>query len=140
MTAVAGNADTVRTFLKLLEDGNIDGWIELWADGARHHYPFGTRMFPPLLTGRQAIHDRWKDMPGRFRRLAFPLRELWEDGDTVIARFDGDLVLADGTPYRNAYICVFTFDAAGKIAEYREYFDPIVAGVAFGLAEVTYLT
>ncbi|MUN35645.1 nuclear transport factor 2 family protein [Actinomadura litoris] len=46
---------TVRTFLRLLEEKDIDSWIELWAEDAEHYYPFGTEMFPRHLHGRQAI-------------------------------------------------------------------------------------
>ena len=132
------NVGTVRTFLALLEAGDIDGWIELWADDADHYYPFGTEMFPAHLAGKAAIFDRWRTLPAMFERLAFPLSRTWSDQDTVVATFDADCVLADGRPYRNTYICVFTFDPAGRIREYREYFDPIIAGTGFGLAGIVY--
>jgi ketosteroid isomerase-like protein len=136
---VADNAETVRTFLRLLEDGDIGKWIELWAPDADHFYPYGTEMFPPHIAGRQAIYDRWKDTPGMFDAMLFPLRDIWADGNTVIARFDGDCVLkGTGEHYRNSYISIFTFDSAGLITQYWEYFDPITAGVGFGLATVTY--
>jgi ketosteroid isomerase-like protein len=133
------NVATVRTFLRLLEEKNIDAWIELWADDADHYYPFGTRMFPAHLTGKAAIHDRWRNMPDAFDSLSFPVRETWADGNTVIARFDGDCVMKSGQRYQNTYVSVFNFNNAGRIREYWEYFDPILAGTSFGLAEVTYL-
>ena len=132
------NLATVRRFLRLLEDKDIDSWIELWADDAFQFYPFGSAMFPPQLHGRNDVYARWKDLPDRFDRLGFPLRDAWADGDTVIAQFDGDCVMTGGEPYRNNYIALFRFTAAGAIREYWEYFDPIRAGVQFGLAEVTY--
>ncbi|WP_169814067.1 nuclear transport factor 2 family protein [Actinomadura kijaniata] len=136
------NVATVRTFLRLLEEGDIEAWMELWAEDADHHYPYGTEMFPRHLHGKEAIYDNWKAVPDRFAKRGFPLRDIWTDRrtGTVIARFDGDNVLkgGDGT-YDNAYICVFSFDEAGRIREYWEYFDPIVAGTTFGLAEIRYL-
>lgn len=135
------NIATVRSFLRLLEQKDVDSWIELWAGDADHYYPYGRGMFPRHLVGKAAIYDRWRDTPGMFETLSFPLRETWTDGDTVIARFDSDNVMAgaNGRRYRNTYICVFKFDRLGKIREYWEYFDPIIAGVDYGLAEVTYL-
>lgn len=139
MTAGARNVETVRRFLRLLEDGDVDAWIELWADDADHFYPYGQEMFPPHLVGKAAIHARWRDTPAMFARFTLPLRETWVDGDTVIARFDTDSVLArTRRRYANSYICIFRFDPDGRIREYWEYFDPILAGVAFGLATVTY--
>ncbi|WP_181792804.1 nuclear transport factor 2 family protein [Streptomyces sp. WELS2] len=130
----------VRDFLACLERKDIDSWIRLWDPAGEQFYPYGTEMFPPHLAGRDAVHERWKSMPDMFETLSFPLLDLWVDGDTAIARFDGHLVKKDGSVYRNSYICTFTFTEAGLIRRYREYFDPILAGAAFGLAETTYLS
>ncbi|MBB1156099.1 MULTISPECIES: nuclear transport factor 2 family protein [Amycolatopsis] len=138
MSAVSRNAETVATFLRLLEEGNIDDWMELWADEGAQYYPFGTEMFPRHLVGKAAIYDRWRGMPSMFDSLSFPIRETWESGDTVLARFDSACVLAGGKRYRNTYLGIFKFDDAGLLREYWEYFDPIVAGVEFGLAAVAY--
>jgi ketosteroid isomerase-like protein len=130
---------TVHTFLRLLEEKNIEAWIELWADDADQYYPYGQRMFPPHLSGKDTIYQRWRTLPDAFESLSFPVRDTWVDGNTVVARFDGRCVTAAGREYTNTYVSVFTFDAAGKIREYSEYFDPILAGTHFGLLEVTYL-
>jgi ketosteroid isomerase-like protein len=133
------NIETVRTFLRLLEEGNIGAWIELWAPHADHYYPFGTDMFPAHLNGKPAVYDRWKDTPSMFDSMRFPLGETWVDGDTVIARFTGECVLkGGGKTYTNDYLAVFAFDSGGLIRRYWEYFDPIRAGVGFGLADVQY--
>jgi len=134
------NISAVRAFLRLLEVKNIGAWIELWADDAEQYYPFGTAMFPSHMVGKSVIYDRWKNLPGMFDSLRFPIRETWIDGDTVIARFDGICQMKNGQAYRNAYVSIFKFDEAGKIREYWEYFDPILAGIDFGFAEVEYLT
>lgn len=133
------NTDTVRRYLRLLEEKDIKSWIELWDEDADHYYPFGTEMFPAHVVGKDAIFERWRSLPDRFEMLSFPIRELWEDGDTVIARFDSDTIMTGGREYQNNYVCIFKFNEDGKIREYREYFDPIIAGVDFGLLEVKYL-
>lgn len=132
------NVASVRRFLRLLEEKDIESWSRLWAVGADHYYPYGTEMFPPHIVGREAIYQRWRDVPGMFETMSFPLRETWVDGDTVIARFDSECVLKGGRKYRNTYIGIFTFDRDGLIKRYWEYFDPIQAGVEFGLADVRY--
>jgi ketosteroid isomerase-like protein len=134
----ARNVATVHRFLRLLEEKDIAGWIDLWAEGADHYYPYGTEMFPAHLVGKAAIHDHWKDLPAQFTSLSFPVHETWVDGDTVIARFDSHNEMAAGGTYANTYVCIYKFDAAGKIREYWEYFDPIIAGVDYGLAEIAY--
>jgi ketosteroid isomerase-like protein len=131
--------EAVRTFFRLLEEKDIDAWMDLWADDADHYYPYGTEMFPPHLRGREAIRENWEGVPGLFDSLSFALHDIWCDGDTVIVRLDSDNVMKGGDRrYRNTYICVFTFDRQGLIRVYREYFDPIVTGVTYGLAEVRY--
>jgi ketosteroid isomerase-like protein len=140
--AVRRNIATVSTYLRLLEEKDIDTWIELWADDAHHYYPFGTEMFPRHLVGKAAIYDNWKGVPELFDSLSFTIHEIWADrfSDTVIARFDSDNVMrGGGRRYQNTYVCVFKFDGEGRIREYREYFDPIVTGTTYGLAEVRYL-
>lgn len=133
------NVETVRAFLRLLEQGDIDAWMELWADEADHYYPFGTEMFPHHLAGKAAIYDRWRDTPAMFERMSFPIRQLWVAGDTVFARFESESVLKrTGQTYANNYLGIFRFDDSGKITEYWEYFDPIIAGTEFGLAAVAY--
>lgn len=132
------NVVTVATFLRLLERGDIEAWIGLWALHAEQHYPFGTTMFPPHIVGRDAIYRHWRDLPAQFTTMSFPLRDTWVDGDTVLARFDGECVRDGAPPYRNHYLGVFRFDRDGLIRSYSEYFDPILAAEAFGLAEVRY--
>ncbi|MEV8350204.1 nuclear transport factor 2 family protein [Streptomyces niveus] len=36
-------------------------------------------------------------------------QDLWADGDTVVARFEGDATALDGLPYHNEYCWVLTF-------------------------------
>lgn len=138
MSSATRNVETVHRFLRLIEEKDIDGWMDLWAADADHYYPYGNRMFPPHLAGKAAIYDRWRDTPKMFETMRFPVRETWVDGDTVIARFDSDCVLNGGDRYLNTYIGIFTFDSAGRISAYWEYFDPILAGTGFGLAAVAY--
>ncbi|MGX4653720.1 nuclear transport factor 2 family protein [Micromonospora sp. SCSIO 07396] len=132
------NKASARAFLRLLEEKRIDAWMELWAEDAEHFYPFGRRMFPEHIVGRDAIHARWRNLPQTFRRLSFPVRGMWAEGDTVIVQFDGECVMHSGDIYRNTYISLLTFDDNGKIRLYAEYFDPIEAGLGFGLLDVDY--
>ena len=51
--------------------------------------------------------------------------------DRVFVEATGDMTLPDGRAYRNRYVIRFDI-ADGRITEVREYFDPLVAGAAFG--------
>jgi ketosteroid isomerase-like protein len=132
------NVGTVHEFMRLLEAKDMAGWKDLWAEDADHYYPFGVEMFPPHMSGRETIAEHWAGLPQLFLSMSFPIEEVWSDADTVVARFNGVCVLADGRDYRNAYLSIWRFATDGKIQSYAEYFDPIVAGEAFGMLSVTY--
>ncbi|RDG38183.1 nuclear transport factor 2 family protein [Streptomyces corynorhini] len=51
-------------------------------------------------------------------------QELWADGDTVIARFEGDATALDGLPYHNEYCWVLTFRRDAVVRAYA-YLDMV---------------
>jgi ketosteroid isomerase-like protein len=53
--------------------------------------------------------------------LRFNIGDVTAEGDRVVVEAEGDAVTADGTPYRNQYCFVFTFQD-GKIKRVHEYF------------------
>lgn len=61
-------------------------------------------------------------------RLATPLRmtpqDLWADGDTVVARFEGDATALDGLPYHNEYCWVLAF-RRGSVVRVHAYLDMV---------------
>jgi len=61
-------------------------------------------------------------------RLSKPLvptiRNLYADGETIIALFDAEAMASDGTPYRNTYAW-FMKMKEGKIVEVTAFFDAL---------------
>ncbi|MGE2727967.1 nuclear transport factor 2 family protein [Mycolicibacterium vaccae] len=61
-------------------------------------------------------------------RMSQPLvptvRDMYADGDTVIALFDAEGVAVDGLPYRNTYAWFLTL-RAGWIVEATAFFDSV---------------
>jgi ketosteroid isomerase-like protein len=53
------------------------------------------------------------------------------DPDIVYAEAMGDMVLRDGTPYRNLYVFRFDF-RDGRICGLKEFCNPVTAAIAFG--------
>jgi uncharacterized protein len=130
---------TIRDFLRLLEEKDVESWIDLWAEDGVNHYPYHSGLFPAEMVGKQAVYDNWKDVPGLFDSLSFPIHGIWVDElrRTAIVRFDSHNVMKGGEKrYDNTYVCIFTFDEDGKIVEYWEYFNPITTGVTYGLIDV----
>jgi len=59
------------------------------------------------------------------QRLVPKVRELFADGDTVIALFDADGIARDGKPYHNTYTWYMRM-RAGRIIDVVAVFDTIV--------------
>jgi len=58
---------------------------------------------------------------------------VWRTTDDGLAMFqaDGEVLLRDGRPYLNHYL--FLFEARdGKITQWWEYYNPVIAAIAFG--------
>ena len=59
-------------------------------------------------------------------RLSTPVRpvarQIWADGDHVVANWEGEGVARDGVPYRNSYVWIFRMHD-GKAVEVAAYLD-----------------
>ncbi len=91
------------------------------------------------MMGKQEIYNCWKDVPGVFDSLRFPILEMYADetGNIVTIRFDSHNIVKDRKDrYDNTYVCIFKFNDQGKIKEYFEYFNPITAGITWGMLKV----
>lgn len=84
--------------------------------------------------GADAIVGFWRDTLARDMRFAAPEDvdlSILADGSRLFIEQRGNIVLADGTPYRNRYI--FRYDIRdGRIAHVREYINPVISARAFG--------
>jgi ketosteroid isomerase-like protein len=52
------------------------------------------------------------------------------DGSRVFIEQRGNMIVADGRPYRNRYVFRFSI-VDGKVSHVREYFNPVIAAYAF---------
>jgi ketosteroid isomerase-like protein len=52
------------------------------------------------------------------------------DGGRIFIEQRGNMVTADGKPYRNRYVFRFDFES-GRIKSAREYYNPIISAYAF---------
>ena len=70
--------------------------------------------------------------------MQFPIQELLatENPNIIFVRYQGKIKLKGGAGnYENQYYSTFRFDEEGKISEYVEIFNPIVAARGFGLLD-----
>ena len=59
--------------------------------------------------------------------MNFEILTVTAEENRVLIESESHAVLANGTPYNNQYVFAFYFDEAGKILEFREYWDPLYA-------------
>lgn len=137
---------TVRRFLSLLEDGDMEAWNDLYAEDATNHFPFHSGFVgDEALVGEQ-MREAWKLFPVHFERVSLTVDALFVDErqQTVIVCMDShnlvDMAAPDnpwtaaGPNYDNRYVCLFRFDEeTGKLSDYTEYYNPLVTGAALGV-------
>ncbi len=132
------NIATVRKFLLLLEEENIEEFVALYAETGRQINPYASGLFPDRIEGRQALLDFWRPVPARFDGMRFTLIEVhaMQDPNLVLARFSGKIKLrGKDRYYENDYFGLFRFNPEGRIEEYVEIFNPLTVVRAFDLKD-----
>ena len=132
------NKRAVRAFFETMEREDMEALVDMFADDGVQVNPYTGGVLPPGARGREALLAYWTPVPGNFDGMKFPIDELLatENPNIVFVRYRGEITLKNGAGvYRNNYYSTFRFDDAGKIEEYVEIFDPVVAARGFGLLE-----
>lgn len=130
------NKETVKTFFSLLEQENIPAFIDLFAENGKQINPYASGLFPEGAEGKEALANYWTPVPELFDGMEFPVEQILatENPKIVFVKYTGKIKLKDNAGfYENNYYSTFTFDEEGKITEYIEIFNPIVAARGFGL-------
>lgn len=132
------NKNTVQKFFTLLEQEDIAAFVDLFADNGRQVNPYASGLFPEGAEGKKALTEYWSPVPTYFDGMQFPIDELYatEDPNILFVKYKGKIKLKNkGGTYENQYYSTFKFNAEGKILEYVEIFNPIVAARGFGLLD-----
>ena len=132
------NKASVRLFFELLEKEDIPAFVDLFAENGRQINPYASGLFPDGAIGKEALTNYWSPVPDNFDGMQFPIEEIYamEDPSIVFVKYTGKIKLKnDAGWYENNYYSTFKFDAKGKIIEYVELFNPIVAARGFGMLD-----
>ncbi len=125
-------------FLKALENKNVGAVLDLFAKNGEHINPYASGLFPDGAKGHSEIRTYWEPVFPNFERMEFPIDEIYamEDVSKVYIKFKGKIELKNNAGwYENDYYAIFKFNEEGKITEYVEIFNPIVAARGFGLID-----
>lgn len=128
----------VMDFLTGLEDKDMARVNGVWAEDAVQEMPYAPAYFPSRVVGREALIAQYAGWPQNAGKARFtdgirfyPTR----DPGVVLVEYRGITdIVPTGRIYDQHYIGVFHVED-GKIALFREYFDPNVFVHAFALDE-----
>ncbi len=121
--------DAMTKFEELLLKGDIPKWLELFTDDAVLEYPFPPPGYPQQVIGRAALTGRFKDFAQMIEFFEFTDKQMYQtsDPDVLIAEFScRGRVIFTNKPYNQRYIGVVRM-RDGKIAHYRDYWNPLIA-------------
>lgn len=122
-----------RTFLEALGNLDIDAALVTFADDAVQEMPFSPDGFPDRLDGIDAIRRQYGGLPDAYESMRFTVTaaHAMADPDWVALEYAGAIALRSGGRYDNTYLGLFHV-VDGRIALFREFFDPIILQQAFG--------
>jgi ketosteroid isomerase-like protein len=128
----------VRAFLTSLETKDMEAFAAVWADDAVQDMPFSPEGFPKRVAGRENLvqhYAAWPEISGSANFTDELVFYPMLDPTMVFAEWRGVVdILPTGRLYEQRYGGLFHV-VDGKIQLFREYYDPIVFRVAFGLDE-----
>ena len=128
------NVDRVREIMELAGEMRVDELVELFTDDAVMELPFAPGKMPRRHVGKAAIGEFQRFARDSFSRFSMTVDAIHETADpnVVVAEHRSDGVVAEnGRPYRNHYVTFFTFDDAGLVTGWREFYDAGVVVRAF---------
>lgn len=125
------DVNVVRELIDRIGRLDVDGALELVADDVVLELPFRGDGGPRRLEG-DAARRFVRAMPKLFATL--PFHDVVVHGTLpsgqVVAEYASDGTTHAGRSYRNTYVALFEV-RDGRIATWREYFDPTVIAAAF---------
>jgi uncharacterized protein len=123
----------MQAYQTLITEQRFDEWIELWADDGVCEFPFATAGRPNRLCGKDEILEYMTQYPARISIEGVEaLRvHLGVDPHVVVVEMTiRGTATETGKPYNQQFVIVGeTKD--GKLAHYREYWNPLISAEAF---------
>lgn len=126
------NLAVLQRYRSLLFAHRFDEWIELWADDGICEFPFAAEGRPKRLEGKAEILAYMTRFSSRFSIEGVDRLEIHPclDPNTVVAELAiRGRASGTGKPYHQQYVVVAQL-RDGKLAHYREYWNPVVSAEA----------
>ena len=132
------NIQNARNVLRFLEQRKFKEFSELFAENGKWIHPYHSELFPAEIEGQKEITNWIKKTAANFDDIHFPIDEMMPflDPNKVAVKNKGKLKLKNSDNYyENDYLAIFSYDDQGKIVEWIEYYNPVIAAKAFGLMD-----
>jgi ketosteroid isomerase-like protein len=131
---VTTNAERVGRIYALIDGMKTDELIDEFADDVVMELPFAPGAMPKRYEGKAAAAGFLTSVRDAFSSFSMMVDAVHETTDphVVIVEHHADGVVAEnGRTYDNRYVTFITFDAAGEVTHWREYYDAGVVVRAF---------
>ncbi|MCA1220615.1 nuclear transport factor 2 family protein [Streptomyces sp. 8L] len=107
-----------------LVSGNLDAWMDAFAEDAVHEFPFAAPGAPRRLEGKEAIRTFMTALSGHLRFGGLSDVRVRETGeDTVIEAEGHHRDGATGAPFDLRYVWIIT-RRDGRVTRLRDYMGP----------------
>lgn len=130
------NIETVRDSTAALNRGDLDAWLEFWADDIHYRAAEGAPDDPGPIHGKDALRayvEDWRDTFDEFALEPVELKDAGEDKVVGLMKVSGRAKLS-GVETDLTHAFLYTF-RDGQIARGREYWTRDEALEAAGTAE-----
>ena len=111
------NVAAIRAAIDRLNDGDVDGYMSLYADDAKVHG------FPPGVVDKESLRRYYTDFLAGFEHLKLVVEHGIGEGDLVAGRFIAVGRHRSGHDVRVEGQSFLRFTREGKIAERWQVFD-----------------
>ncbi len=109
-----------------LRAGDIDTFVDIYAEDGVHEFPFAPEGRPTRLEGRAAIAEYMQQLPKLVEYDSFEIETVREVGDDLIVEAEAHGKRpATGAPFHMQYVWIITRED-GRVTRFRDYMNPLL--------------
>lgn len=129
-TPLQSNPEAIfRSSVNHLWNEDLASWLDLLHDDVVFEFPFAPTSQPRTLKGKTQIAEYMRHIPGMLQVDEAPsihVHRTTDDAIIIVEMSVSATVKATGAPFAQQYVVILTV-TDGKIARYRDYWNPLVA-------------